>query len=359
MKLKRSTVNNLIAYGIVIVAFIICQSMVSAGAMSRSLRGQLVPICVYIVMAVSLNLTVGISGELSLGHAGFMSVGAFSGIVAAAWLESLIPEGAEAASLLANDTVRLLLAMVVGGVFAGIAGVIIGVPVLRLRGDYLAIVTLAFGEIIRNVLNCLYVNVESRRIHVAFNTAFPADFGEKVLGGPAGATGVSRISTFVIGFALILFTLFVVLNLINSRSGRAIMACRDSRIAAESVGINVTKYRMMAFVTSAVLAGMAGALYGLNYSTVTASKFDFNTSILVLVFVVLGGIGNIWGSIIAAALLTVLPELLRGFSDYRMLVYAVVLILVMLVSNSPMTRALFARILPHKRGEDGKGGEAA
>ena len=137
------------------------------------------------------------------------------------------------------------------------------------------------------------------------------------------------------------------------------MACRDSSIAAESVGINVTKYRMMAFVTSAVLAGMAGALYGLNYSTVTASKFDFNTSILVLVFVVLGGIGNIWGSIIAAALLTVLPELLRGFSDYRMLVYAVVLILVMLVSNSPMTRALFARILPHKRGEDGKGGEAA
>ena len=348
MKLKRSTVNNLIAYGIVIVAFIICQSMVSAGAMSRSLRGQLVPICVYIVMAVSLNLTVGISGELSLGHAGFMSVGAFSGIVAAAWLESLIPEGAEAASLLANDTVRLLLAMVVGGVFAGIAGVIIGVPVLRLRGDYLAIVTLAFGEIIRNVLNCVYISVDAGRVYFAFNS--PQLPGKLVLGGPAGATGVSRISTFVIGFALILFTLFVVLNLINSRSGRAIMACRDSRIAAESVGINITKYRMMAFVTSAVLAGMAGALYGLNYSTVTAAKFDFNTSILVLVFVVLGG---------AAALLTVLPELLRGFSDYRMLVYAVVLILVMLVTNSPMMRAFFARVLPHKRGEEGKGGEAA
>ena len=164
-----------------------------------------------------------------------------------------------------------------------------------------------------------------------------------MLGGPAGATGVSRISTFVIGFVLILFTLFVVLNLINSRSGRAIMACRDSRIAAESVGINVTKYRMMAFVTSAVLAGMAGALYGLNYSTVTAAKFDFNTSILVLVFVVLGGIGNIWGSIIAATLLTVLPELLRGFSDYRMLVYAVVLIVVMLVTNTPDRRAPSSR----------------
>ena len=247
--------------------------------------------------------------------------------------------------------------MVVGGVFAGIAGVIIGVPVLRLRGDYLAIVTLAFGEIIRNVLNCVYISVDAGRVYFAFNS--PQIPGKLVLNGPAGATGVSRISTFVIGFALILFTLFVVLNLINSRSGRAIMACRDSRIAAESVGINITKYRMMAFVTSAVLAGMAGALYGLNYSTVTASKFDFNTSILVLVFVVLGGIGNIWGSIIAAALLTVLPELLRGFSDYRMLVYAVVLILVMLVTNSPMMRAFFARVLPHKRGEEGKGGEAA
>ena len=349
MKLKRSTVNNLIAYGIVIVAFVICQSMISAGAMSRSLRGQLVPICVYIVMAVSLNLTVGISGELSLGHAGFMSVGAFSGIVAATWMES--------AFAMENDVVRLLLAMVVGGVFAGIAGVIIGVPVLRLRGDYLAIVTLAFGEIIRNVINCLYVSVDSGRVYIALDNLDM--LGEIVVNGPAGTRGVSRISTFVVGFALILFTLFVVLNLINSRSGRAIMACRDSRIAAESVGINVTKYRMMAFVTSAVLAGMAGTLYGLNYSSVTAAKFDFNTSILVLVFVVLGGIGNIWGSIIAAALLTVLPELLREFNDYRMLVYAIVLILVMLMTNTPAARAFFARILPRRRGNDGKGGEAA
>ena len=230
MKLKRSTVNNLIAYGIVIVAFVICQSMISAGAMSRSLRGQLVPICVYIVMAVSLNLTVGISGELSLGHAGFMSVGAFSGIVAATWMES--------AFAMENDVVRLLLAMVVGGVFAGIAGVIIGVPVLRLRGDYLAIVTLAFGEIIRNVLNCVYISVDAGRVYFAFNS--PQLPGKLVINGPAGATGVSRISTFVIGFVLILFTLFVVLNLINSRSGRAIMACRDSRFAAESVGFNIT-----------------------------------------------------------------------------------------------------------------------
>lgn len=350
MKLKKATLNNLITYALVVAAFIICQCMVESGAMSRSLRGQLVPICVYIVMAVSLNLTVGISGELSLGHAGFMSVGAFSGIVVCAWLQS--------AFHLENETVMLILSMIAGGMVASLAGVIIGVPVLRLRGDYLAIVTLAFGEIIRNVINCLYIAVDAGRVNIAFNS--PNVSGELVVNGPAGATGVSKIATFPMGFALVVFTLFVVLNLIGSRSGRAIMACRDSRIAAESVGINVTKYRMMAFVTSATLAGMAGALYGLNYSTITASKFKFDTSILVLVFVVLGGIGNIRGSIIAAALLTVLPEVLRAFSDYRMLVYAVVLILVMLVTNNPTLRALPARIFPRLRGDDaGKGGEAA
>lgn len=349
-KLSKTTLGNFLTYALVIVAFIICQSMVNAGAMSRSLRGQLIPICVYIVMAVSLNLTVGISGELSLGHAGFMSVGAFSGIVASTWLQ--------AAFGLENEVVRLILAMVFGGVFAGIAGVIIGVPVLRLRGDYLAIVTLAFGEIIRNVFNCLYISIDAGRVHISFNS--PNIPGEMLVNGPAGATGVDRIATFAMGFALILFTLFVVLNLIHSRSGRAIMAVRDNRIAAESMGINVTKYRMMAFVTSAVLAGMAGALYGLNYSSVQASKFDFNTSILVLVFVVLGGIGNIFGSIIAAALLTVLPELLRAFSDYRMLVYAIVLILVMLATNSPAARTFFGRIVPKFRtSKAGKGGAAA
>ena len=357
----KNLVNNLITYAIVVAAYIVCQILIGNGTMTRSLRGQLVPICVYIVMAVSLNLTVGISGELSLGHAGFMSVGAFAGIVASGWLLS--------ATGMENETLRLIVSMVVGGVFAGIAGVIIGIPVLRLHGDYLAIVTLAFGEIIRNVLNCLYISigpgsvrsvvdpsnaaattkaVMMDKLHIQFNSAPPSDW-QVLVNGPAGATGVAKISTFVIGFALVLFTLFVVLNLVNSRSGRAIMAIRDSRIAAESVGINITKYKMMAFVTSAFLAGMAGALFGLNYSTVTASKFKFDTSILVLVFVVLGGIGNIRGSVIAAALLNVLPELLRAFADYRMLVYAVVLIVVMLATNSPALRSALSRVIPHRR----------
>ena len=348
-KTKKTLVSNLITYGIVIAAFVVCQILIQNGQMTRSFKGQLVPICVYVVMAVSLNLTVGISGELSLGHAGFMSVGAFTGAIVSTWML--------AAFQLENTTVRLIISMLCGGVTAGIAGVLIGIPVLRLRGDYLAIVTLAFGEIIRNVLNCLYVSLDGGAMHIGFlNPNIP---GTLIVNGPIGATGIAKISTFGMGFALILFTLFVVLNLVNSRAGRAIMACRDNRIAAESVGIPVTKYKMMAFVVSAVLAGMAGALFGLNFSTVTASKFKFDTSILVLVFVVLGGIGNIRGSVIAATVLTVLPELLRAFADYRMLVYAIVLILVMLLTNSPILSNLTAKLYPkfHKRAK--KGGEAA
>ena len=332
MKYKKPS-RNFITYAGVILVFLLCQLALSGTIdgfkMSRSLKGQLVPICVYIVMAVSLNLTVGISGELSLGHAGFMSVGAFSGILVSQYLLFAFPN----ANL---EVVRLVGALIAGGLFAGIAGVLIGIPVLRLRGDYLAIVTLAFGEIIRNLFNCIYFSIEGIGLNFGFlNPNLP---GKMIINGPMGATGIKKLATFEVGFLLVLFTLIVVLNLINSRSGRAIMAIRDNRIAAESVGINVTKYRMLAFVVSAALAGMAGALYGLNFSQIQSVKFKFDTSILVLVFVVLGGIGNIRGSVIAAAALTVLPEMLRQFGDYRMLIYAIVLILVMLAGNNPFIK---------------------
>jgi branched-chain amino acid transport system permease protein len=335
-KLTQTARSNSITYGIVIVFYAVMQLLTSSGHLSNSLSGQLIPICVYICMAVSLNLTVGILGELSLGHAGFMSVGAFSGILVAMSLQNVIASGA----------VRLLLAIIGGGVAAAIAGVIVGVPVLRLRGDYLAIVTLAFGEIIKNVLNNLYAGVDSTGLHFSFKDAASLGIsgGTVLISGPMGATSVTKLSTFLAGFLLVLFTLFVTLNLIQSRSGRAIMAIRDNRIAAESVGLNVTKYKLMAFVVSAALAGMAGALYAMNYSTVAPKKFDFNTSILVLVFVVLGGMGNIRGSIIAAAILTVLPELLRAVNDYRMLIYAIVLILVMLVTNNPTLKAVLVTV---------------
>ena len=349
--MKKTTVSRLLQkylpYVIVIVGYAICQSMVTAGTMPRTTKSLLIPVCVYIVMAVSLNLTVGISGELSLGHAGFMSIGAFTGIVIAAYVRDVFG---------CSESLQLLISIAAGGVMAGITGFLIGIPVLRLQGDYLAIVTLAFGEIIRNVLNCIYISIDGSALRFSFNQ--PNLPGKLLFRGPTGATGVSRIATFTAGFILVMFTLFVVLNLVHSRSGRAIMAVRDNKIAAEACGLDVTKYRMMAFVTSAALAGMGGALFGQNYSTLTPANFSFNASILILVYVVLGGIGNITGSIIAATVLYVLPEELRAFADYRMLVYAVVLIAVMLLTNNQTIKNFLSSLREKIPGnDDKKGGE--
>ena len=326
--------SNAVIYLVVTVAFLVMQIMASMGMLGSAMKGFLVPICSYIVLAVSLNLLVGICGELSLGHAGFMGIGAFTGIVVAAVTANLIP----------NPALRLAAAMVAGGIVAAILGFLIGIPVLRLRGDYLAIVTLAFGEIMKNLINNLYVGMDEKGLHAAISTSkmVLAVGGKLIISGPMGATGIQKLSSFSMGFVLILFTLFVVLNLINSKEGRAIKAVRDNRIAAESVGINVTAFRMKAFVVSACLAGMAGALFGLNYSSLQASKFNFNTSINILVFVVLGGMGNILGSVISATVLYVLPEALRGLQDYRMILYAIVLIVVMLFTWSPKFKEAFA-----------------
>ena len=338
----RSMRSDIINYIIVCVAFILITVLKNNGGLSRSQQGLLVPICCYIVMAVSLNLTVGILGDLSLGHAGFMSVGAFSGVITAMALLNVIP----------SAPLRLALAMVVGALFAAVFGFLIGIPVLRLSGDYLAIVTLAFGEILKELITFLIVGVDSRGLHVIFNfqgaksanDLHLLDDGYIIIKGAQGATGTKMIATFTAGFILIMITLLIVQNLVRSRHGRAIMAVRDNRIAAESVGINITRYKMMAFVTSAALAGAAGALFGLNYSNLAATKFDFNTSILVLVFVVLGGLGNIRGSIIATVVLYILPEALRGFANYRMLIYAIVLIVVMLATNNPILKSFVASL---------------
>ena len=325
--MHKSTRSNLITYSIVIGFYVLMQGLMAGDVLNNSMKGMLVPICAYVVLAVSLNLTVGILGELSLGHAGFMSVGAFSGAVF--WI---VAGGSMPAWL------GIALAMLVGGVLAGVFGFLIGIPVLRLRGDYLAIVTLAFGEIIKNLLNSLYLGVDAGGLHISLKDSASlnlAEGGKVIVNGAIGITSMKKASTFTAGILLLLVTLFIILNLINSRSGRAIMSIRDNRIAAEATGINVTKYKLMAFITSAVFAGMAGVLYALNFSTLAAKKFDYNTSILVLVFVVLGGIGNIRGSIIAAALLTVLPELLRGMQEYRMLIYALLLIFMMIFNQNP------------------------
>ncbi len=330
-----------VTYAVVIAFYIVFQILSNGGTLSSTIKGMLVPICAYVVMAISLNLTVGIMGELSLGHAGFMSVGAFMGATAAISLQNAI----------ASAPLRLAIGMVVGALFAAIAGFLIGIPVMRLKGDYLAIVTLAFGEIIKSIFTNLYIGLDSSGFHFGFLQApsnIAAD-GKMIINGPMGIGSITRISSFTGGFILIMICLIVIFNLVNSRAGRAILAIRDNRIAAESVGIPVTKYKMTAFVMSAAMAGAAGALFALNYSTISANKFDFNTSILVLVFVVFGGLGNMLGSVIAAALLTVLPEALRGFADYRMLIYAIVLILVMLATNNDDFKALLRRLIPGRK----------
>lgn len=327
---KLNLKSNVYTYLLVIVAFIICQLLISGKMVGGQFKGLMVPICINIILAISLNLTVGILGELSLGHAGFMCVGAFAGSVFSIFLNEVIP----------NVWIRFPLAILVGGVLAAVIGILIGIPVLRLKGDYLAIVTLAFGEIIKNLFNNFYLSSDKNGIHFAMsvekynNLGIDAATEKIIINGSQGITGTPNDSTFLVAIILILITLFVILNLVNSRSGRAIMAIRDNRIAAETTGINITKYKLIAFAISAFFAGTAGVLYSHNLYTLNASKFDYNQSILILVFVVFGGMGNMRGSIIAATILTALPEVLREFNDYRMLLYAILLIAMMVLSNN-------------------------
>lgn len=330
LKLSKNIKDNSITYGIIIIAYVIMQIMIKTGHVSSLMQGLLVPLCVYIILAVSLNLTVGILGELSLGHAGFMCVGAFTGAFFSKCMQDVITV----------DLLRFILAILIGAISAGIIGLLIGMPVLRLKGDYLAIVTLAFGEIIKNIMNVLYIGKDDSGLHFSMKDSLSLELdaeGIVIINGAQGITGTPKNSTFTIGVILIILTLFIVLNLIHSRDGRAIMSIRDNLIAAESIGINITKYKLMAFSISAALAGIAGVLYSHNLSSLMATpkNFGYNMSIMILVFVVLGGIGNIRGSIISAVILTLLPEVLRGLSNYRMLIYSIVLIVMMLFNWSP------------------------
>ncbi len=329
MKIAKTTKNNLITYLIVLFAYLAVQVLLATGNISSLMKGLLVPLCIYVMLAISLNLTVGILGELSLGHAGFMCVGAFSGAFFSKCMDGAMPDG-----------LRFFTALLIGAAVAGIFGILIGIPVLRLKGDYLAIVTLAFGEIIKNLVNVLYIGKDKNGFHFSMKDSISLHLdpeGQVIINGAQGITGTPHDASFTIGIILIFISLLIILNLINSRDGRAIMSIRDNRIAAESIGINITKYKLMAFSISASIAGVAGVLYAHNLSTLTAlpKNFGYNMSIMILVFVVLGGIGNIRGSIISAVILTLLPELLRGLSDYRMLIYAIVLIAMMLLNWSP------------------------
>ena len=347
--------SNIITYGLVVVFYIVMQGLYMTDNLSSLMEGLMVPLCYYMILAVSLNLVVGISGELSLGHAGFMCVGAFSSAVFARLVDEKIPGMAE-----------IIIAILIGAAFAAIFGFLIGIPVLRLKGDYLAIVTLAFGEIIKNLINAVYLGVDANRLHVSLKDTKSLNLledGDIIIKGAQGIGKLPRNATFTIGIILLLITLFIVINLVNSRQGRSIMSIRDNRIAAESIGLSVSKYKLTAFVISAALAGVAGVLYSHNLANLqaTSKNFGYNQSIMILVFVVLGGIGNIRGSMIAAVILTILPEKLRFLNDYRMLIYAIVLIAMMILNSAPKVvawrKVMAEKYFPHK-GKINEPGEA-
>lgn len=340
--LRPATKDNFITLALVVAFFSVASILVSTGSVGSLFKGLLIPIGYYIIMAVSLNLTVGILGELSLGHAGFMCIGAYVGGVFSILTKDVLSIG----------WIRFPLAMIIGGLAAALIGALIGIPILRLRGDYLAIVTLAFGEIIKKLAQSLYLIKDVNGLHFSFvNPIDPATIDtasrKVILNGPMAVSGVPSDSTILITAIVVLITLIVIMNLVDSRSGRAFMAIRDNRIAAESIGINLSKYKLIVFAFSAFFAGVAGTLFA-HSNMVDPTKFDYNMSILILVFVVLGGIGNIRGSIIAAAVLYTLPEILRDFQAYRMLMYAIILIVMMILGNNKKFK-LFKQRLSLKR----------
>lgn len=337
--IKPNTKKSLITYIMLIAVFVIVEIMLATGGMSYMMQDLLVPLCVYAILAVSLNLTVGILGELSLGQAGFMCIGAYSGALFSNLMETAIPEA----------IVRFPIALLLGGLCAAFFGILIGIPVLRLRGDYLAIVTLAFGEIIKNICASIYLGRDANGFHISLKSVSDMNMaadGEMFVNGALGINGTPKDSNFVVAFIILFITVVVAYNFVYSRTGRAVMSIRDNRIAAESVGINITKYKLITFALTAFIAGVAGVIYSHNFSTLQASKFDYNMSILILVFVVLGGIGSIRGSVIAAVVLTLIPELLREtIGNYRMLFYAVILIVMMIfTSNETIKGKLVAYI---------------
>lgn len=327
--LNKSTQKLIRTIAVIILLYVIMTIMDGTGNLSSLMKGLLVPVCAYSLVAVGLNLCVGYLGELSLGHAGFMCVGAFSSAFFSRAFQDTIP-----------DVPRFILALLVGTAMAALFGFLIAIPVLRLSGDYLAIVTLAFGEIIKNVINVMYVGQDSEGLHFSIKDQMSLGMlpdGKMLINGPQGITGTPRQSTFFIAVLLLIFALIITHNFVVSRTGRAVMAIRDNQIAAETVGLPVTKYKLVAFTISAAIAGVGGVLYAHNINSLTATtnNFGYNMSIMILVYVVLGGIGNFSGSVIAAVVLTMLPEMLRGLSTYRMLIYSIVLIVLMLFNWAP------------------------
>lgn len=311
-KLSRVRWKNYINYAAVTIVAIVFSVMTMGGDLPQSTLFLLEKMTMNIVLAVSLSLVVGFLGELSLGHAGFMCVGAYLGGKTACLLDEVMD---------GKGILSFIISLVVGCIIAGVFGFIIGLPALRLKGDYLAIVTLAFGEIVKTV----------------FENSSKESFG-----GPIGlrTPRFDKQYLFIIGFLLVLLTMLIVQNLIRSKHGRAITAIRDNEIAARATGINVTKYKLVGFIVSSAIAGMAGVFYSFANSTVKASVFDYNFSIEILIMVVLGGMGNVTGAIISATVITYLNTQLQTMLTGDMavmkdIIYALILVLIIIYNNAP------------------------
>ena len=298
---KLKTPYAYIINTVVLVALLVLGNMLFAGgALNRATKSVILQCGVYSIMAVSLNICTGYLGQLPLGHAGFMAVGAYAGALFWKAVPGL------------PTPVAIVCGILVAGLAASLFGVIIGVPALRLKGDYLAIITLGFGEIIRIAI----INLPD------------------ITGGTPGLLNVPKYTNFTVTFLCLVVCCFVVHNLMHSRHGRAILAIRDNEIAADCCGINLTAYKVFAFALSAFFAGVAGAVYAGLQGSLFPKSFDFMASINVLVMVVLGGMGSMTGSIIAATVLTALPLIMQSFNSYRMVVYSLLLIMVMIFKPS-------------------------
>ncbi len=287
---------------VLLVLFLVAgNAAIQGGMVNRTTNNLLLQIGVYIIMAVSLNIATGYLGQLPLGHAGFMAVGAYVGALFWKGMVNTLPGGA-----------NMIVGILLGGLAAGVVGLLIGIPALRLKGDYLAILTLGFGEIIRIVI-----------INLAQFT-----------GGTAGLKNIPRYSNFTVVYIFVILTCFFIHTMMKSRHGRAILSIRENEIAAESCGINTTYYKVMAFAVSALFAGIAGALFAGIQGSLFPAAFGFMDSINVLVMVVLGGMGSMLGSVVAATVLTALPALMQFLSNYRMIIYALLLVVVMIFKPS-------------------------
>lgn len=332
---------------LILALWAVLSTLIGNGTITRYWTGILIMVGINIILATSLNIATGYLGQLPLGHAGFMAVGAYAG--------GIFMKATPAAELLkAGDTAAtvpyILVALLLSAVVAGIFGIIIGIPALRLRGDYLAIITLGFGEIIRVILT----NIDSV-------------LGFKFTYGAAGLKRIPKFSEFDLVFICVVLSCTLIHMLMKSRHGRAVLSIRENEIAAESVGIPTTYYKTLAFVFSAMLAGIAGCLYAGYLGSLYPATFKFMKSIEILVMVVLGGMGSMLGSVLSATVLTVLPEALRQFEDLRMVLYSLVLVLMMIFrpvgllgsydfSMSRMLEKALSRIFGGKVKKEEKGG---